>query len=71
MDKTLKEKLAKLSPEKLATFLENEAAINPEFMESVERLADHDSPDKILDSILDEIKSIGRSHEFIDCFEEY
>lgn len=66
MDKTLKEKLAKLNPEKLAAFLQQEAAINPEFMESVERLADHDLPDKVLDSILGEIESIGRSDEFID-----
>src|SRR5689334_15680838 len=66
MDKTLKEKLTKLSPEKLAAFLEHEATINPEFMESVERLAHHDSPDKILNSILNEIKPIGRAQKFID-----
>jgi hypothetical protein len=66
MNKTLKDKLAKLSPEQLAAFLEQEAIINPEFMESVGRLADSESPTKILESIIDEIKSIGRAHQFID-----
>lgn len=66
MDKSLKEKLSKLGPEKLAAFLEKEAAINPAFMETVERLVDHDSPNKVLESILDEIKHISRSHKFID-----
>lgn len=66
MDKSLKEKMTKLSPEKLAAFLESEAIINPEFLRSVERLADSDSYNKVLDSILDEIKSISHSHEFIN-----
>lgn len=66
MDKNLKEKLAHLSPEKLTALLEKEAIINPEFMESVQLLIDHDSPEKVLSSILAEINTIGRAHRFID-----
>lgn len=66
MDINLKDKLAKLNPEKLAAFLEKEAMLNPEFMGSVQMLANHDSPDKILSSILTEIKSLSNSQRFID-----
>lgn len=71
MDKTLKEKFLKLSPAQLAAFIENEATVNPNFMRNVERLADSESPKKILESILNEIKSISRSHKFISWHDSY
>ncbi len=69
MDKNFKKKLAKLSPEKLAAFLEKEAIINPDFMKSMRLLVDPDSPEKVLSSIFDEIKSIGHANRFIDWHE--
>lgn len=52
MDKSLKWKLVKLNPEIFSEFLEKEAEKNPELMESMGRLADYNSPEKVLDWVI-------------------